>query len=89
MAFGTDVLSKERLKTTCGEVLIAFGQIDTVLNIAGGNLPRAAIGEDQTIFHLGTDDFKKVTDLNSNGTVLTSDIFGLAMANQESRVIIN
>lgn len=89
VAFETDVLSEDRLSATRKEILSEFGSVDILLNIAGGNLPGATIGVDQTIFDLGIDDFKKVTDLNLNGTVLPSLIFGKVMADKKEGVIIN
>lgn len=87
--FEADILSESSLIKVRKEVLETFGRIDILLNIAGGNLPGATIGEDQTIFDLGIEDFKKVTDLNLNGTVLPTIIFGKAMADQKKGVIIN
>jgi len=87
--FEADILSESSLVAVRKEILEAFGRIDILLNIAGGNLPGATIGENQTIFDLGIEDFKKVTDLNLNGTVLPSIVFGKAMADQKKGVIIN
>ena len=43
-----DVLDKERLQTTCDEILQLYGHIDTLLNGAGGNMPGAiGIPEEQ------------------------------------------
>lgn len=88
-AFEADVLSERSLVEVREQILSELGSIDILLNVAGGNLPGATIGEDQTIFDLGIDDFKKVTDLNLNGTVLPSIVFGKAMADQKNGVIIN
>ena len=66
-----------------------MGRVDILLNAAGGNMPGATIGVDQTIFDLSMDDFKKVTELNLNGSVIPSLIFGRIMADQESGSIIN
>jgi len=87
--FEADILSESSLIEVRKEILDTFGRIDILLNIAGGNLPGATIGEDQTIFDLGIEDFKKVTDLNLNGTVLPSIVFGKVMADQKKGVIIN
>ena len=45
-------------------------------------MPGATIAVDQTIFDLSMDDFKKVTELNLNGSVIPSLIFGKIMADQ-------
>ncbi|SNZ00049.1 SDR family oxidoreductase [Flagellimonas pacifica] len=70
-------------------VLRKFGRVDILLNTAGGNMPGATIGPDQTIFDLNMDDFSKVTELNLNGTVIPSLVFGKVMADQGWGSIIN
>ena len=49
----------------------------------------ATIGVNQTIFDLKIDQFKKVLDLNLNGTVLPTLIIGKTMSEQKSGSIIN
>jgi NAD(P)-dependent dehydrogenase (short-subunit alcohol dehydrogenase family) len=87
--FEADVLSEESIRQARQAILEQFGRVDILLNIAGGNLPGATIEENQTPFDLGIEDFKKVTDLNLNGTVIPSIIFGKVMADQKNGVIIN
>ena len=89
IAFEADILLEESLVQVRENILDEFGRIDILLNIAGGNLPGATIGENQNIFDLEIDDFKRVTDLNLNGTVLPSIVFGKVMADQKNGVIIN
>nr|WP_298238595.1 SDR family oxidoreductase [uncultured Algibacter sp.] len=84
-----NVLNKEALQNARDQIISNFGRIDILLNVAGGNMPGATIGEHQTIFDLNMDDFQKVTDLNLNGTVLPSLVFGEVMAAQKEGVIIN
>lgn len=84
-----DVLSESSLQESKKTIINQYGRIDILLNIAGGNLPGATIPEDKTIFDLKMKDFKEVTDLNLNGTVIPSLIFGKVMAEQKSGVIIN
>jgi NAD(P)-dependent dehydrogenase (short-subunit alcohol dehydrogenase family) len=84
-----DVLSEEQLKKTNDAILRQFGRIDILINAAGGNMPEATIGIDQSVFDLQFVDFKKVTDLNFYGTVLPTLVFGKSMANQKSGSIIN
>ena len=88
-AYEADILSEESLKNAKDEILAHYGKVDILLNIAGGNLPGATIAPDKTIFDLAMDDFKKVTDLNLNGTVLPSLVFGASMAEQKEGTIIN
>jgi len=86
---GCDVLDKTRLETVKEEIISEYGKIDILINAAGGNMPGATIAPDQTIFDMEMDDFNKVTELNLNGSVLPSLIFGKAMAEQGSGSILN
>ncbi len=88
-AYEADILDEESLQNAKLQIMNDFGRIDILLNIAGGNLPGATIAPDKTIFDLSMDDFKKVIDLNLNGTVLPSLIFGKTMVDQKEGVIIN
>jgi NAD(P)-dependent dehydrogenase (short-subunit alcohol dehydrogenase family) len=84
-----DVLDEEKLKSVHHEILKRYGKIDILVNAAGGNMPGATIGVDQTIFDLKMDEFKKVTDLNLNGTVLPTLIFAKSMADNGKGSVIN
>jgi len=84
-----NVLSKASMEEVRDKVLDKFGHLDILLNVAGGNMPGATIGPDQTIFDLSMDDFTKVTELNLNGTVIPSLVFGKIMADQGFGSIIN
>jgi len=66
-----------------------YKKIDILLNAAGGNMPGATISPDKTVFDLDVKDLEKVTNLNFNGTVLPSMVFGEVMAKQRSGNIIN
>ncbi|WP_420321333.1 SDR family oxidoreductase [Flagellimonas sp.] len=84
-----NVLSKPSMEKARDAVLDKYGQIDMLLNVAGGNMPGATIARDQTIFDLEMNDFDKVTQLNLNGTVIPSLVFGKVMADQGSGTIVN
>ncbi|HHU00155.1 SDR family oxidoreductase [Xiashengella succiniciproducens] len=84
-----NVLDKESLVSVREMILQKWGSIDILLNIAGGNMPGATLTEDQTIFDMKFEDFRKVNDLNLNGTVFPSMIFGEAMAKQGRGSIVN
>lgn len=83
------VLDKESLESAKSEILKQFGKIDVLINAAGGNMPGATIGVDQTIFDLKIEDFRKVSELNLDGSVLPSLVFGEAIAAQGHGSIIN
>ena len=84
-----NVLDQQSVQDCCDEVINKWGRVDVLLNAAGGNMPGATIAEDQTIFDLKLDDFKKVSDLNLNGTLIPSLVFGKVMADNAKGVIIN
>ncbi|MCD4675119.1 MAG: SDR family oxidoreductase [Desulfobacula sp.] len=84
-----DVLDRAMLETVKEKIISGFGKIDILINAAGGNMPGATIAPDQTIFDMDMVDFKKVTDLNLNGSVLPSLVFGEVMAKQKSGCILN
>jgi NAD(P)-dependent dehydrogenase (short-subunit alcohol dehydrogenase family) len=84
-----NVLDEENIKNVNEEILNKYNHIDILINAAGGNVPGATIGVDQNIFSLNIDEFRKVTDLNLDGTVLPTLIFGRSMTNQKSGSIIN
>lgn len=94
--FGTDVigiignvLDVESLRQVADEIIEKWGRIDILLNIAGGNMPGATLAPDQDFFDMKIADWEKVTNLNLNGTVYPSMIFGEVMAKQKSGCIIN
>jgi len=89
LGYVCDVLNKSRVEEVCEEIISQWGKVDILLNAAGGNMPGATIAEDQTIFDLNIDDFKKVSDLNLTGTLIPSLVFGKIMADKGSGVIIN
>jgi len=89
LGIAANILDKTSLETAREKIIAQYGRIDILLNAAGGNMPGATIGPDQTVFDLSMDAFQTVTDLNLNGTVLPSIVFGELMAKQKEGVIIN
>ncbi len=88
LGFVSSVLEMDELKSTRDKILAKWGKVDILVNAAGGNLPGATLSEDQTIFDMKIEDFEKVNDLNMNGTVYPSLVFGEAMAEQKEGSII-
>jgi len=84
-----NVLDEESLNNVHQEIVKKFKRLDILINAAGGNAPQATIGENQSIFDLKMENIKKVMDLNLNGTILPTLIFGKTMAEQKSGSIIN
>jgi len=89
LALESNVLDEAQLTSVCEQVVQHWGKVDILINAAGGNMPGATIGPDQTIFDLSIDSFKKVSELNLTGSVIPSLVFGKQMTQQQSGVIIN
>lgn len=87
--FVCNALEEKSLQTVCDKIIAKHQKIDVLINAAGGNMPGATIGTDQTIFDVNIDHFKKVVDLNLFGSILPSLIFGKEMVKQKKGVIIN
>lgn len=88
LGFVSNVLDVELLKKTKDKIIEKWGKVDILINAAGGNMPGATLTETQTVFDMKIDDFEKVTDLNLNGTVYPSLVFGEAMAEKGEGSII-
>ncbi|WP_319590123.1 SDR family oxidoreductase [uncultured Draconibacterium sp.] len=88
LGFVSSVLDMSELKQTRETILEKWGQIDILINAAGGNLPGATLTEKQTVFDMKIEDFERVNDLNMNGTVYPSLVFGEAMAKRGEGSII-
>lgn len=89
IGFVCNVLDIEALKSVADVVVAKWGRVDILLNIAGGNLPGATLMPDQEFFDMDLADWDKVTQLNMNGTVYPSYVFGKIMAAQKSGCIVN
>jgi NAD(P)-dependent dehydrogenase (short-subunit alcohol dehydrogenase family) len=85
MALPADVLDREGLTSAREELLERWGQVDILLNGAGGNVPEATLNENREIFDLSEEAFREVFDLNLMGTLLPSQVFGEAMARPDGR----
>jgi NAD(P)-dependent dehydrogenase (short-subunit alcohol dehydrogenase family) len=90
LGMSVDVLDKTALMTAQQRVLETYGQIDILINGAGGNRPDAStMPNERTFFDLPQEAMKWVFDLNLMGSVLASQIFGSAIAQQQAGVILN
>ncbi len=84
-----DVLKKETLEQATAQIIQEFGQIDCLINGAGGNSPKATTNPDQSFFDLPEEALRFVSDLNLMGTILPSQVFGKHMAERKEGVILN
>jgi NAD(P)-dependent dehydrogenase (short-subunit alcohol dehydrogenase family) len=84
-----DVLDRESLETAVTQISAAFGDVDMLINAAGGNHPNATTSADAAFFDLPDEALRFVFDLNIIGTILPSQIFGKMMARRGEGVILN
>ena len=95
-----NVLSKESLIEAEKVVLDKFGNVDMLINGAGGNSPKATTKDEfitdeninsleDTFFGLEMEGFQKVFDLNFLGTLLPTMVFAQEMVERKSGVILN
>ena len=84
-----DVLQKDQLEAARDNILQRWGKIDILVNAAGGNIPAATVGPDQSVFDMPAEAFQQVLNLNLLGTLLPSQVFGAVMAQQRRGAIVN
>ena len=84
-----DVLNVEILKQAKETIQAEFGQVDILINAAGGNHPSATTKPDLSFFDLPLDALRFVGDLNLLGTILPCQVFGREMAERGEGVILN
>jgi len=86
-----DVMDREKIEKCKDEVINDFGQIDILVNAAGGNIKEATTSDTLPFFDLKLIDIQKVINLNLfGGAILPCQIFGKAMiGNKYGGSIIN
>jgi len=89
IALVADVLKIEELVAAKNKILDAFGQIDGLVNGAGGNMPQGVLLPGEDIFKMNLDGMKQVMDLNLWGTLYPTQVFGEAIVKTGSGSIVN
>lgn len=97
IAFAADVLDRGSLVKARDEIISQFGQVDILINGAGGNHPDAITAnetygeevEGKNFFDLDESGFSQVFASNFTGTFLASQVFGEKLLEQDSPTIIN
>lgn len=84
-----DVLNSETLAQAEETIRAEFGPVDTLINAAGGNSPRATTSAELSFFDIPKEALNFVADLNLIGTILPSQVFGRGMAERGKGVILN
>jgi len=95
-----NVLDKHSLEAAKDVVNSKLGNIDILINGAGGNSPKATTKNefitpenksslDESFFSLDVDGFEKVFSLNFQGTLLPTMVFTKEMVDREEGVVLN
>ena len=98
--YRADVLDKSSLEHVKKQIVSEVGEIDMLINGAGGNSPKATtrleeITEqdldklDDAFFGLELEGFQKVFDLNFTGTLLPTLVFTREMVLRQKGVVLN
>jgi len=88
MAVEANVLDKSSLQAAAETVIQSFGQVDILINGAGGAKKEATTSPALTFFDLPEDAVRWTFDLNFVGTFLPSQVFGRLML-QSGGCILN
>ncbi len=89
VAVNANVLQKDSVERALIRIEHTLGQVDALINGAGGNHPGATTTPQQSFFEISTEAFEKVMDLNILGTVIPSIVFGKGMAERGEGIILN
>ena len=84
-----NVLKKNEVQEALVCARESLGQIDVLINGAGGNRKEATTSEDLAFFDLPESAMRGVFDLNFMGTLLPSQVFGKYFAQQKDGIILN
>ncbi len=89
LAVMADVMDLNSLEAAKSEIISKFGRIDGLVNAAGGNMPGAVIQPDQDLFSLDMNAFNQVMNLNLQGTIQPTQVFGPEIARVGQGSIVN
>ena len=89
IAVKCDVLDKKSLEAAREKINSELGQIDILINGAGGNKKEATTSPDLSFFDLPAEAIRFVFDLNFIGTLLPTQVFGKEMAENGAGIILN
>jgi|SRR5690348_15257339 len=88
MALAADVLDQEQMRSACKQLTAEWGQIDILVNAAGGNVARAR-SDAISVFEIPLDAFDEVLRLNLHGTIVPTMVVGEQMARAKRGAIVN
>ena len=89
IAVECNVLDKESIEAACVAAEAKLGSVNVLINGAGGNKKEATTSPEMPFFDIPAEAIRFVFDLNLIGTVLPSQVFGKAIAQNGNGVILN
>jgi NAD(P)-dependent dehydrogenase (short-subunit alcohol dehydrogenase family) len=89
IAVQCDVLDKASIENATQEVVSTFGQMNVLINGAGGNKKEASTNPDLSFFDLSPEAIQWVFNLNFLGTLLVSQVVGKQMTQLGEGTILN
>jgi NAD(P)-dependent dehydrogenase (short-subunit alcohol dehydrogenase family) len=100
IGYKADVLDKSSLEKVKKQIVAEVGEIDMLINGAGGNSPQATTRLEELteedldhledgFFGLELEGFQKVFDLNFTGTLLPTLVFTRDMVSRQKGVVLN
>lgn len=89
IAVKCNVLDKESLEAAKETITAELGQVDVLINGAGGNKKEATTSPDLSFFDLPAEAVRFVFELNFIGTLLPTQVFAREMAERGTGVILN
>lgn len=89
VAVKANVLESASVEAAVDQILARFGQVDGLINGAGGNKPDATVSPAKPFFDLPQDALRWVFELNLMGTMIPSQVIGRSMALRKAGVILN
>lgn len=84
-----DLLDRQSVERAYEEVMQRSGRVDTIINLAGGNMAGATIPDDKTLYDVDLEAIRSVVDLNLFGTLIPTLVFSRSMAERGEGSIIN
>jgi NAD(P)-dependent dehydrogenase (short-subunit alcohol dehydrogenase family) len=89
IAVKCNVLDKKTLQDAKEKIVAELGQVDVLINGAGGNKKEATTSPELSFFDLPSEAIRFVFDLNFIGTLLPTQVFAKDMAEKGAGIILN
>ena len=89
LAVKCDVLDKKSLQVAKEKTIAELGEIDVLINGAGGNKKEATTSDQLSFFDLPAEAMRFVFDLNFIGSFLTTQVVAREMADRGTGIILN